>query len=418
MSFPVSTTSDRGGEEPGINCGRYAVMDPDAVIYPDQIYKVRGSLVMWALHKKAHDAFLIWILAQDFARASNRGKPSGRVHGRHLVDQLIRDMKCNATTAKRRLSRAIRLGFIEEEVEGYYLITGRNRMAETALRLQSVDFDEKKSTYRPIFFFLDDREYSVRATNLVDPENLNRTKALLYKIAAVYGSRHLLSRDTHAKLIGNGRDAILKISKRAGLQEVGTYLLIDPMNILYKPTCSKLEAIEAFKSAESLYRYGCEKRVRGRELLHRKRVDELDATFLSVQLPNTFTSETIEKEVPVKFNTFAALLGPGEGESRTFAPDRQEMSPGGRRKYLNSRELAGCVSLSDSFVNRYLTTIRQVLDEPECRESILRATGAEDIRPLMAASAQVWRGKAFVRNNTPEKSIVERSRFSSLPSSH
>lgn len=411
-------------------------MDSNVVKRPDYIYKVRGSLVTWVLHKKAHDAFIVWVLIQDFIRSSVQGKPSGRIRKKHFVKHLIRNMKCNANTAERRLRKAIRLGFIVEDGV-YYIVTGRNRMIEVAIRSQLIDFKEDKSTYNPSFFFMDDREYAIKASDLIDPESLGQTKILLYGILAVHGSRQLLSRDTHAKILGNNRDAVLKISKKAKLNEVGTFLLINPMNLLFKPKCNKFEAINALKEAEALYRFGTERRerVRGRELLHRKRVRE--EIFLSIQLPNTFTSTSIQKEVPVKFETFAVLLGPGEGGSRIFTPDRakkpclmgrslgcdgvadlyeghKELSLEGRDRFMNSQELAGYSSLSESFIDRYLTTLRQVLDEPECRNAILHTTGADDIRPLAASSAFVWRGKAFVENNTLQEITGKRSRFLSI----
>lgn len=410
-------------------------MDPDAVRYPNHICKVRGSVVMWTLHNQAHDAFVIWILAQDFAMARNRGKPSGRVHRKHFLNQLIKDMGCIRTTAQRRLRKAIRLGFIGEEGDGHYLIAGRNRLAEIAFNKQRSNYAEKLSSYRPDIFFSDDRCYYIKACNLIDPTDMNQTKALLYGIMAIYGSRHLLSRETHAGLLGHKRDAAIKLSKRARVSEIGTYLIIDPMSLLYQPDCTKADAVEAFRAAEQLFRFGPERRVRGREILQRRRVQE--ATYLAVQLPNTFTSARIEKEVPVKFDSFMALLGPGEGASRVLTPDRaqkprqagcplpvgsgvdlygghKEQSLEGHDAFVNSKELAGDISLPEKTINRYLATLRDMLETDECRDHIMRATGAQNVRHFTPSVCRVWRGKAFAPRNTPVGVSVEDSAFSTV----
>ena len=406
-------------------------MDPDAVRYPGHLYKVRGSLIMWTLHNQAQDAFLVWILAQDFARARNHGRPSGRVHKKHFLDQLIKDMGCIRITAQNRIKRSIKFGFIGEDVDNYYLITGRNNIVKTTIRKQRRNFEEKTSDFNLPIFFSDDRRYDVKAKNLVDPLNLNKTKALLYGIMAVYCSRQLLSRDTHAKILGNKRDAIIKLSKKAGIKEKGTYLLIDPISLLYQPDCTRVDAVIAFRKAEQIYRYGSERRVRGREVLQRRRVRE--NTYLVVQLPNTYTSTNIEKEVPIRYESFMALLGPGEGAGRSLTPDRaqkprpmrhttpasasgkcmdsyggrKEQSPEGREEFLNSWELAGEISLPDSVTNRYLATLRDILETEECRDVILSATSAQNIRSISSISIRVWRSEVITFRNTPVETMVE-----------
>ncbi|MGW8178128.1 MAG: hypothetical protein ACWGQW_05035 [bacterium] len=369
--------------------------------------------------------------------ARNRGNPSGRVHRKHFLNQLIKDMGCIRPTAQRRLRKAMSLGFIEEEGDGYYSITGRNRMAELAFHKQKSAYGDKLSSFKPAIFFLDDRRYDIKAKNLIDPKDMNQTKSLLYGLMAIYGSRQLLSREIHADILGHKRDAAIKLSKKARVNETGTFLLIDPMSLLFQPDCTRTDAIEAFREAERLYRFGPERRVRvrGREIFQRRRVQEV--TYLAVQLPNTFTSARIEKEVPVRFDSFMALLGPGEGASRVLSPDRtqkprqaecplpvgsdvdsyggcKEQLLEGRDTFVNSWGLAGEVSLPDGITNRYLATVRDMLEDEECRNLILRATGAQNVRHFASSACRVWRGKAFSPRNTPVGVSVEESAFSTV----
>jgi len=367
--------------------------------YLDYPYKVRGSIIMWTLHKQATDAFLVWILAQDFSRARNGGRPSGRFHEKYFINQLSKDMGCNLITAESRLESAINLGFLNEETENQYLITGRNKMVEIAIR-DCLSDDSENSLFKK--FFLNDVEYTIRAQNLIDPQNTQNTKINLYKILAVHGSQYLWSRDTHAEIMGNNRDAVIKISNKADLDEVGTCLLINPMSLLRNPDCTKLEAINAFKKAESLYRQGY--KIHGRELLHFRRVDLQDfrpETYLSIQLPNTYWSRSVEKEVPVKFDTYPALLGPGNEESRVFTSKRKEERLEGRIPFVTSRERLGQIFLPDRLIGAHLDGLHKVLDEPLCHEIILQGTGAEDVVHPTSSSVTVWRTKAMKLENTP-----------------
>lgn len=369
--------------------------------YPDYPYKVRGSLIIWTLHRHATDAFLVWILAQDFSRARNGGKPSGRFHEKHFINQLAKDMGCNIITAESRLERAIEFGFINEEINDQYLITGRNKMVEIAMK-ECLSDDSHDKFYRKIFS--NDIEYTVKAHNLIDPKNTQNTKINLYKIFAVHGSQYLWSRNTHAKILGNNRDAIIKLSNRADLDEVGTCLLINPMSLLRNPDCSRLEAINAFKNAESLYRQG--DKIRGRELLHFRRVDLQDfrpETYLCIQLPNTYWSRSVEKEVPVKFDTYPVLLGPGNEESYVFTSKRKEQRLESRIRFVTSRERLGQISLPDRLIGAHLDGLHKVLDEPRCHEAILQGTGAEDVVHPTASTVTVWRTKAVKEENTPIK---------------
>jgi hypothetical protein len=204
--------------------------------------------------------------------------------------------------------------------------------------------------------------------------------------------------------MGNNRDAMLKLAKKADLDEVGTHLLINPMSVLKNPNCTKLEAVNAFKNAESLYRQG--NKIHGRELLHFRRVDLKDfglETYLCIQLPNTYWWSGVEKETPVKFETFSALLGPGEGESLVFTPKRKEKRPGGRLEFVTSRERLGDISLSDRLIGAHLDSLHKILDEARCQEAILSYTGAEGIVHPTASSVTVWRTKAIKSENTPIK---------------
>lgn len=407
-------------------------------MYPNHVYKIRGSIIIWTLHNHAHDAFVIWILAQDFDLKQNYNKSSGRIFKKYFLNHLIKSMKCNRSTAQRRLQKAIKLRFIEEEDGKYYLISGRNHMARIAFNNQKLLYNNQLSSFNPTIFFLDDRRYDIKAINLIDPTNMNNTKALLYGLMAIYSSRYLLSRESHANILGHRRNAVIKLSKKARVNEIGTYLLIDPMFLLFQPDCNRVDAINAFRNAERFYRSGSNRitreRVRGREILQRRRVQEV--IYLAIQLPNTFTSTRIEKEVPVKFDSFMALLGPGEGASRILSPDRtqkprlaecllpvgSDVDPYGGCKeqlleghdtFINSWGLAGDISLSDNIINRYLTTIRDMLEDEECRSLILRATGAQNIRHLTSNACRVWRDEVFISRNTPSGVIRNFSSFSS-----
>lgn len=396
----------------------------------DQVHKVRGSIIMWTLHNKACDAFVIWILARNFDITRNHGKSSGILHKKYFLNYLIKNMKCTKITAQHRLNKAISLGFIEEEGSKYYFITGRNRIAKIAFNKQKDAYDNKVSYYRPTIFFLDDIRYTIKTKDLIDPTDINKTKSLLYGIMAVYGSRHLLSRETHAGILGHSRNTIIKLSKKSGINEIGTYLLINPISLLFQPNCTRSDAIEAFRMAEKLFRFGyigknrikqTRGRVRGREILQKRRVQEV--TYLVVQLPNTFTNAKIKEEIPVKFDSFMALLEPGEGASRILTSDRtqkprqagcplpvgsdvdqyggcKEKLLEGHDTFINSWELARDISLPDKLINRYLVTIRDILEDEKCRSLIMRITGAQNIKHFTSDICHVWRDKVFVSSDT------------------
>ncbi len=84
-----------------------------------------------------------------------------------------------------------------------------------------------------------------------------------------------------------------------------------------------------------------------------------------------------------------------------------------RDTFVNSLGLAGDILLPDSLINKYLATLRDMLDTKECRDLIMRTTGAQNVRRFTSSVCRVWRGKAFAPRNTPV-GVVGDSGFSSV----
>jgi len=381
------------------------------VKYPKRHIRIRGSVITWALHSELHDAFLIWVLAQDF-----NATPSNSNDGYHLTNRikakkaflryLVQTMDCTITTAKKRLNRAIKHRFLGDDGDSYLLI-GHERLVDIAFRQQTMAYDSKRSFCDPSLFFEDDRRYTIEAGKLVDPTNLWNTKAFLYGIMAVYGSRYLWCRDTHAKIMRVNRRHTIRLTKKANIRSDEQHLCIDPMSLLHNPKCGRIEAIEAVQQAENLYRTGS--KIRGRSLVQRRTIPNLDSddfkTSLTLQLPNLYTCDSILREAPASTPKFmvdslsrVGMTGdcakpiPSSSENQNKGVKRKEL-PAGGRKFLDARGLRETRKLGDSFNARYLSTLGEILANDDCRESVLAATGASDILPLSYANPILHRGK-------------------------
>lgn len=333
-------------------------------------------------------------------------------------------MNCTEILAKKRLSRAIKHRFIIEDEGGDLRPVGYNTLAKIAYDQQCRAYADGRSKCDPLFFFEHDRKYVVPSGKLIDPENIDNTRALLYGIMAVYGNRYMWSRDTHAKILRNSRRSVIRLSERSNTKVEPQLLYMDPLVLLHKPKCNRITAIEAFQAAEKLYRTGS--KTRGRSLVQRRSIPDSNSddfkTFLTFQLPNIFTCDSIIREAPASVVglTVARLSRPSmPGESNTNSncdgavsgPNpRQEPArrgghkelPAGGRKFMDAQALRGAQKLGDRFVAKYLSTFNQILAEEDCRKVILDITGAQDVLPLSYATPRLFIGKIDRSRVTPK----------------
>lgn len=384
-------------------------------------------MITWILHSNLHDAFLIWVLAYDFnakiSNINNKYYMTGRIKAvRSFIKYLCKEMDCTESTAKKRLNRAIKHRFLLWD-DNQILLVGSKKLLETAFFQQSRAYSDKRSSCEPTFFFRDDRSYTVRAGDIVSPKSLGDTKSLLYGIVSVYGNRYLWSRGTHSNILRMDRRSIIRLFKKSNTKAIEQYLCIDPFNLLYKPKCNRVQAIEAFITAENLYRKGS--KTRGRSVIHRRTIPDLGTnskTCLTLQLPNLYISSTITREVPASTPGFvvnslsrfgmtgsrAKPISSCVGLDTGYSPDQRlgrrgkhKELPAGSRKFMDAQRIGEIRELSGTFTARYLDTLNQILDDERCQEYILDTTEAEGILPLSHINPVLYRGKIDRSRVTP-----------------
>ena len=370
------------------------------------LLKHRGSVVTWALHWGLEDAYLVWTLARKFSMERSRsGKATGRLSSPYFLTYLSRSMSCQKKTAKKRLREAIDTGFLVEDHEDSIIITNPRNMYKKAIDAHECGYEDKLTNFRTEFIFANDREYTIPFIGMVDINKYSRNRALMYRLLCVHGSRYLMSRHTHAKLLRCSRNTTIRLAHTALSNELQNYILLDVMSLLHKPLCGSIDAICAFQDAENIYRSGNQK-ARGRKILHCKTVklDKTFKTFLTIQLPNSYTSNYVVREVCLGRGRswFSGSDRSGCESDDDYTPAKKTMSDGGRA-LCSSKDL-GNVAVPDSIVQRYMGILANILDVDECRSHILNATGAQNIRPVGVLSPSVWRSKVFVRRDTPSLS--------------
>lgn len=339
---------------------------------------------------------MIWLLAKDYVLSSNTPTHARIRNTKSFIQSVSTKMNCRLITANKRVKQAIDIGFLIADGD-QLIITGKDKLIDIAFTKQTRAFDSKQSSFKPEFIFSEDRQYSIKFSDLIDPKDKNKTRAMLYSLVAVHLSNKYVSRETHAKLLNVSRNTIIKLSNNSDITTHSMWLLINPLSLLVSPDCTKEEALNAIFDAEKLYRRGFS--TRGRKIFQRKRTE--NGTALGIQLPNTYTSERILKEVPVKFGTLAVLPWPGKRPpvcGQQGAHSMCKESPlDCRKSFVPSRELTGVVTLPGSLIGRYLGTLIEILKNVDCQSAILDATGAHGVTESIMP--QVWRDH-IKRNDT------------------
>jgi len=382
------------------------------------LFKHRGSIVTWALHWGYEDAYAVWCLAKKFNRENSKsGKATGRIRSPYFSTFLARHMNCQRSTAEKRLQRAVGIGFLIEDCNESYMIVSSKAIYKAAIEHHEQKYEDNLTEFRSWLIFANDREYTLPFTAVIPSGKLITIRAAMYGLMAVYGSRHLMSRETHAKLLRCSRNTTIRLAHSAGVEELNNYILIDVMSLLYKPECGPVDAIRAFQEAESIYRFG-NRKTRGRKLFHSKTVKELEKTFLTIQLPNSYTNKLVVREVSLgqerSWLSSSDRSGGGFNDDRT--PAKKAMSDGGHN-LCNSKDL-GSIAIPERIVQSHLHVLVEMLEVEECRSHILSASGAQNISPVGVTSPIVWRSKGFVRSATPsflkKRSDQARANCSSL----
>ncbi len=359
------------------------------------LYKNKASVIQWVLHNDLSDAFVVWMLAQDFDRR-HHPKPTGRISSPFFLSWLATAMDVQERTAEKRLEKAIEHGFIDRSNNSKYLITSHRKMVYVALDDQQRRFEDG-NPIRPEDFASNDIEWTRELKDWIDRHSIPNTRALLSGRKMIQDGMLCRGRTRQGNLVDKSRRTMIRWSKKADIETVDRYILFDSFKMLVDASCSPQEAIDAFVKAERKYqKLGyCPT---GKQRLHKKHIFSLCKPFLVIQIANSFYSNSDIKEVAaIREVRSWKRKAKTNARSRDSGQDSYTMWKDGQ--FIGSKQL-GVDNIPQRAVDTACGYISKILEIAECRDIILTLTGAIDIRPVSAASPRAWK-EASARCVTP-----------------
>lgn len=393
-----------GGRNLCVAAGDYKNICVKANSEIEQPYKCKGSVVMWVLAHGLEDAFTVWMLCQKRDREYHNGIPSGYIDDPGILKYLAHSFKSSREKARKALGVALRYGFLTPaDRPGAYYICSQRKLVFRAMDDQKKRCEEDNSLIPPKVYLKGDVEFTRKFENWVCPTDMTKTKALLYGVMAVQGSPICRGRDNHGRLIEHHRRTVQRYSKNAGIQEQERYLLFDVMRMLIDPACSIKDAVKAFQEAEFIYRKMGHAPI-GRQLFHRKTVELATSdlkTFLTVQLPNAYSSKLNLNTAPSRQGSaWLNSESGGTGCQNTHVDSHRALVSGLLRGETNKKGSVPDV-VPDRVMAHYISQLSDILEVDECRDVILRKTGARGLRSIRSSRPQAWRLKSVHSSATP-----------------
>jgi hypothetical protein len=369
--------------------GRQPIQDQ----YDPLNYKCTGSVVLWTLANKTHDAFVVWMLAQKYDRGKQKSrKPTGHVGSLYFLEYLAKTMNVTMKTADGRLEKAIQYGFLQQTDRGYKITSHRN-MIKVAMADQERRVDD--GAMSPDTFLAADREFTRHLDKWIIPHDMNATIALLSGRAMQQGSILVRGRESLGNVAGCSGRTMIRRTEAADVVEVGRYILLDPQKILVAADCSVKDAIDAFMEAEKKYRRHYHMPMN--RLLHSKHVFALQRSFLAIQIANSYFSHSDIKEVPANRVCRQWKRKKRRVPSAAYASDSPIPQPPGRGSYTTwkSGKFVGSKDLGDSHVpearlHAVMNQLQTIVDDPDCADLIMVRTGATGLRPVYAGQPRAW----------------------------
>ena len=362
------------------------------------IYKCTGSVVLWTLYNRLSRGFTVWMLAQKFDRKIHK-KPTGYIKEPFFFDWLRTQMGATKRTSKKRLEEAIQAGFLSECGDNKYLVRSYRKMIEIAMDDQKKKFEENKNNSAipsPELFLKGDRKFTRDFINWVDPKDNNRTIDLLTGVASVQNSVNFRGKLNQSRLIGCHRNTVQRRNKRNNTKESDRFIMISVFQLLEKPDCSIAEAIDAFQGAEKVYRRG-KNYLRGRQFLHKRTIN--GRSYLAIQIPSVCSSDLDVMETPsIRESASWLHLKAGGRGHRTVSLSLDDSSSDGRKRlpllvewphrFERSKEMGR--NVPNHVLNNYLSGLKKILSDNDCRDHILEKTGAFGLKSIETCETFVY----------------------------
>ena len=352
-------------------------------------YKLTGSVAHWVLRNKLDDAFMVWMLARYYDRLTHKdtGRSSGIVYPLPFLEWVTSIMAVTEKTAKERIEKAVRYGFLKPEWK-YIRIVSHRKVTDNALFDQYTRADEAERLLKPCVtaerLLQNDQEYTRELLGFIDFKDRSKTRALLTGIVCVQETPSSLGRKTQGRMINVTRRTVQRRCDNAKLDTKYRYVIMDVSNML-DSDCRPDIVVKAFEEAESIYRHSHGYNILpGRKLFHHKYISSCKRTALVIQVPSTYSSKLDVKVVPALRAKRKWLQSGMSVDARSFASSGHYNQPVcrnfGRPKSNRTPDLL--VTVCEKYVS-------QVLEDADCRELILARTGATTIFPVVHADAHI-----------------------------
>ena len=377
----------------------------------ENLYKNKGSVVIWVLKNNLHEAFVVWMLAQAYDRRQHDGKSTGLVSSPFFTDILTTQMHTNKKTAKKRLEKAVDNRFLCPLDNGKYVITSHRAMVGVAMDDQQRRHEDKQ-TGNPTNYLEADREYTMSLGNWIDPEDMYNTVSKLSAVEEIQAGVIGRGRETQGELVGRARRTMIRRTHDTGNTIIKQYILLDAQKLLIDADCSQMDAINAFIRAEELARK-VSPSFPGRTIFHKKHIFNYARPLLAIQLPNAYTNHVIIKEVPANRERCQWLRKAGLTDVRSIASgghEQHQYTTWQNSQFLNSQSMGLTNQSPGNAVARAIEYLDMVLEIGECFDQILSDTGASGIRNSNAGNPRVWKEKVKSSDVTPLSAPVSTSR--------
>ena len=364
--------------------------------YDPKHYKCTGSVVSWALSHKFHDAFVVWLLAQQYDRSKHSGKTTGRITSPFFVDWLAKTMAVEKRTAQKRLEKALNIGFLDHLVRGY-TITGHRRMVKIAMDDQARRHADGNNI-DPRSFLDADREFTRTLDKWIVPTDMKATAALLSGRAMQQGTVLGRGRKRLGKLSGCHARTMIRRTEKADVIAQDRYIRLEPMKMLVDASCGPQDAIKAFVDAEAKFRK-LGGNLPGRQFLHSKHIMSHCSSFLVIQIANSYYCKSDVKEVPARFTRHSWIRKSGLANARRpIETTGHHLRPSKPHQYTTWKTGAFVKSRSwgddhvpENVLHVVLQYVQDIVDNLECADLIMTKTGASGIRSVYAASPRGWK---------------------------
>jgi len=362
-------------------------------------YKCAGSIIYWALANKLHDAFMVWMLAQKYDRTKHRGKTTGRITSIYFIDWLSKNMSVDKKTAKKRLQRALRYGFLDYLSTGY-TITSHRRMVEVAMDDQYRRHSDDQGV-NPVVLLDADREFTRPFNGWVMPTSMYTTKALMSGRLMQQGTILARGRERQGNLAGCSSRTMIRRTEDADVVVQPRYIRLDPNKMLVEATCTTTDAIDAFTAAEDMYR-SKGGQLPGCKFLHKKYISSAHRTCLVIQIANAYCSKSDVKEVPAKHKRHSWIRKSSDPHPRRpieKAGDSLRQLPNSYTTWKTGAFVKsvdwGDIHVPENVLQSMMRYLQDITHDPDCAELIMLKTGATAIKSVYMAEPRGWKTRTY-----------------------